>query len=465
MAAVTLTAKLVDKVSAPANKATKSLDKMNKAAGRFDKGRRFKKAGDGLKRVTRNSDEAASSLAKASMKGNLMANAISAVSSVAKEAALAVLRLGVAFGAAVGRAASFGENLQFSLTRFLGSSSKAKTEIAAVLKLSNKLGLDFQKSALLFKSLVSAGFTVKASKGMIAFKADLLAVADGAKGIEKVESAFFHIEKAMAQGRMEADGFQEVVANLPINKLQIMQHLSKRLGKSVSELMKTDLTKLPVKELLAAMQDAALAGLKASKLGDTALAKQKETISGMISLIKNRIGNIPDMIATRLEGSGLKTIMEDVLKALESDEAKAILDGIVAVLNEMAAAARKFWPILKSIMGALVSMGKTAMTFGDKAAKALGLSTGPAEMLAFALKSIAVVLTVIVGAATALGVIAATPFIILYKGAMLAIQGFMSLVQSIAGFVTQMKSGLTSLGTNMISGLVQGIKSGARWSH
>ena len=458
MAAVTLTAKLVDKVSGPANKAAASIDKVNRAAGGFDKKGKLRDARGRFVKLGQAADGAGGSIAKATMKGNLMADAMEKVADMIRGAAMAVVRLALAFGRAVGKAALFGESLQFSLERFLGSTGRAKREIAAVMKLSNRLGLDFQATANSFKDLISAGFTAEAAKEMIAWKADLLAMGTGGpKAAAKIEAAFEHIQKSMAKGKMEGDSFNEILANLPINKLQIMTKLAKLTGKSVSDLMKMDITKLPIDKLMQAMQMAMLDANKAVKLGDTALAKQKKTIGGMISLIKARVGNIPDMIAAKLEGAGLKGILDDVLKALESPEARAIVEGIAAAMSELGKAALEAWPVIKGIVLAMGSVARATAKATAMIAEFTGASAGPMKVVAFSLKSIAVAIGVIVVAAGMIHAAIVLPLMAIQAAAMQAWEGLKAGVADLSS----LGDSLISLGSAMINGRVAGIKAGA----
>ena len=347
MASVDFTVQMIDKVSAPAKKAAASVDKITKAT---------KKTTASAKKAAKASESLGAQLMKATVGGDLVASAIKKVASFALEAAKAVARLALRFGMAVGKAAQFGEALQFSLTKFLKSSSRAKTEIAAEMKISNKLGLDFHTTAENFIELVSAGFVPAAAKDMLKLKADLLAMGTGsAESSEKINSAFGHIQKAMAKGKIEADGFNEILGNLPVTKMQIMGKLAKLMGKDVSALMKMDITKLPVDKLMTAIQQATLAAANASELGETALNKQKEPVGGMMNLSTPRVGTVPDRLAHTRGGSGFLDVLDDIAKGMESEEFQAAIDDIAASLTSLSRAAIA---IFKIASGAAKGMAK-----------------------------------------------------------------------------------------------------------
>ena len=181
---------------------------------------------------------------------NLAADAI-------RNAARAALEYAKSAAAAVGQAIGFRQSLTFSLTRFIGDAGSAQKAVREILKVSNQLGLNFQKTGSLFRSLVSAGATKEAALELIRLKADVIALGDGSsESLMRIDEAFKQIEKAMATGKIELDQFTSILSNLPVTQLQVMEKLAPKIGKKTSDLidkygkLKVEIGKLPVDKLL-----------------------------------------------------------------------------------------------------------------------------------------------------------------------------------------------------------------------
>ena len=339
-------------------------------------------------------------MGKAALKATLIAAAVGMVVSAAKRAVTALLDM----GRAIHDAAMFGENLQFSLTRFLGSSTTAKGEIASLLKLSNKLGLDFNATAANFQELVSAGFTADASKELIALKADLLAMSTGTvEAQSKIESAFAQIAKGMAAGRLEAGEFNEILKNLPVTKAQILEKLAPKLGKSMDELSKMEITKMPVEKLIEAMKEATLAATGTSKAGETAAEKSATTMSGALDKLKARAGNVWDDIASRMESGGMADVINSITDAFDSPMVGAVMDGIAGAIELIGGAITAVWPIVEGLFAGLEAGFMAAKPGIEAMVEAIGsisseTDVGIIDILAGALKVLGAVLGFVVGA-------------------------------------------------------------------
>jgi len=319
------------------------------------------------------------------------------VGAAAASAAVAgVAVLGAALAKSVVKAAAFQEGMEFSLTRFLGDSAKAKAELKAVRDISNRLGMDYLKAASNFKAFVSAGFTTETAKELLRMKADMLALADSVESVANVESAFTEIAKSMAAGRMEADGFNRVLENLPITKMQVMEKLAPKLGKSVKELMQTDITKLPIEQLIQAMKEATLAATGAGKAGEIAANKINSTWTGATNALKARFGNMAYDIADKV-GPDIKGLMDEVMSSFSDVDTGAVIDSLASGFKAAITVVKGLFSGLKEgvggtaqIMGPLFQVlgqlaGNTDTVTGLTAAfKAFGKGVGAVAVVAAA---------------------------------------------------------------------------------
>jgi tape measure domain-containing protein len=175
---------------------------------------------------------------------------VAAVAAAAGLALRAVARAAVGAGMAVADAALYMDGMRYSLSKFLGSAKAGNREMAKLLDVSDDLGISFKNAAGTFKSFVSAGLTADAAHEMVKFRADLEAVANTEKDLERLQEAFMQIEKAVATGRLEMDGFTSILAGLPgVTEESIFAKLAPMMGKTVDELKKLEKTKLPVDKL------------------------------------------------------------------------------------------------------------------------------------------------------------------------------------------------------------------------
>lgn len=383
------------------------------------------------------------------MAGNLAAAAVQKL-----------LAIGAAAGAALVNALKFSENIRFSLTRFLGTAGEAESAINGIMAQANKLGLSFQAAASQFKEMVSAGFSREAATELIAFRADLEALATDDRARANLTNAFDQIKKAMAAGRFEADGFYSVLENTPVTKMQVLKALAESTGKSVEELSKTDITKLPVKETIDAIQKAMLTSQNAANLGDIALKKQMSTMSGMANLVKTRVGNAFDALAAKMgpkllekAGPALKGLLVVFEGPAFSSAIDMVADGLVTAFEMAGEAAKVIKPMvvglfegLKSSVGPvlprMIEFGKTILSWVTSAPVLAGIETA-FKMIGFAL---GIVIDGLLAMAAVWTTVTAT---------------VASAIATVIGLGDGLVSKFLSLGGALIEGLVNGIQAGA----
>jgi len=483
----------LDQAGSAARRASNSLGKVGKAE---------RDAASAAKRLA--DAQLQNAMGQTAVRGQMLVHTLDRIAGAAMRAAQALFRVAAAGAAKLAQSVAFGESLRFSLTRFLGGASQADAAINKLMKTANELGLEFQDAATSFKNFVSAGFSEEAAMNLVKFKADVLALGDGSNETAmRVTEAFKQVEKAMAAGRIEADGFYSILGNLPVNKVQVLTILAKKLGKEVEEVMKMDVTKLPVKELMESFQEATLEATKFGKLGDAALKKQMSTMSGMYGLIKTNLTNAWDALAMKVMpkvADALLPLMSKLGKYLSSSDFQNFLTDVAERLaNAIKTAADYLDRFVSAASQGDVS--STLVRWIDDAAKAaagimallqvLHLLPGSAEEGGGALDSFFAVIgwigdaiSYLTDKATWLGQIVTTvasfmaawlnPLWYTYQALKLiyeavvwvgeAIGGaFVSawewVTSSISGAAGAIISAATSLGSDLISGLVDGIMS------
>jgi hypothetical protein len=340
-------------------------------------GRLVDSASGKFTKMRRATDEAGVSASKAggffdALKGNLIGSMTVAglAGDAIKAVGRALLEMGKAAVVSIAKAVAFGENLAFSLTRFMGGADIATAAIAELAELANKLGLDFQQAGSEFRAFISAGATKEAAMALLAFKADILAVGDGSDATkQRVTEAFKQIEKSMATGKIELDAYTSILSNLPVTQLQVMEKLAPKIGLKVSDLvdeygkLKVEMTKLPVKELLEAFQEATLSATGFGAAGEAAIAKQLSTMSGAFDFIAARAGNLPDALAAsvipKIQGK-LLPLMQRLSEAFDSPIANKAMEAIAQGISD----------IVVAIADAITSVMDFASGFADGMASA-----------------------------------------------------------------------------------------------
>ncbi len=375
----TFVAKLVDDISGPAARAAGGVRRITDAFGKVQdvavsadgkvrnlRGQFVKLAPAGKKvsNIFTKIGDAMKSMGGQFAVGQLVASGIQAIASAALEAVRAVGRLALEFGKAVAQGAAFAEGLQFGLSKFLGSASKARGAIKQIMAISNALGLNFQEAGSQFQAFISAGFNELQALNLLRFKADIIAVGDGGEAsAEKIKEAFVQIEKAMAKGKIEADGFDSILGSLPVTKVQVLTILAKKMGKTFKEVSELDITQLPVEKLIEAFQEAALQATKFEKTGALAAEKIKTTFSGAAAALKNRLINQLTILGSKIGpqiSSTLLPVLQRMLAFLDSAAFEKFTSAFGKSLATGATAAAK---AIDDMMTSLESGTETATGF------------------------------------------------------------------------------------------------------
>jgi hypothetical protein len=123
------------------------------------------------------------------------------------------------------------------------------------------------------------------------------------------------------------------------------------------------MTKLPVKELLEAFQEATLSATGFGAAGEAAIAKQLSTMSGAFDFIAARAGNLPDALAAsvipKIQGK-LLPLMQRLSEAFDSPIANKAMEAIAQGISD----------IVVAIADAITSVMDFASGFADGMASA-----------------------------------------------------------------------------------------------
>ena len=200
------------------------------------------------------------------------------------------------------------------------------------------------------------------------------------RALENIESAFADLNKATARGKINAKIFGRVLGNLPVTKMQILEKLAPKMGKSIAELADMQITKLPVDKVIASIKEATLAATGAGGLGEIAAASRVEKVSGAWNALKNTALNVFDEIANRIEGSdALIGFINDIETAFSSEGASEAIDSIASGVTWLFEGLRRAWPIALEFAAGLKSGFESAMPGIEAVASLFSTPTGGLE--------------------------------------------------------------------------------------
>lgn len=410
--------------------------------------------------------------------GTLAANAIMGIASAAKDAASAVLGLVASFAGGILSAGAFRER---AILAFDALSKGAKTgvaDLAKVRQLAFEMGINFEDTANSIMKLRKMGFTEAGSDAIFKSMQDLRAVGSTA---DETKRAIIAITQIKSSGRLLGDELLQL-AEAGVSISEIYKQLGKIMGKTVPEVMKLkEAGKIDSDTAIKGVM-AAIAEMTGSKTpGELGKKIANETIGGLLEKLKNFGGIAMDTIAEKVAPAfmKLKPILDDIMNALQSPEAKKAIDDIAAGVSAIFGATVAAWPAikqftaglleglapLKSMLSGFASMlgplfkalgidAKDAASGARLLGQALALVIGAAVMLTGLLAGVvalfAAVPAAIAGAAVAIG---------------LTIGAIINWLVALPGRITATAGAIATaaiqLGSDIINGLVNGITAGA----
>lgn len=463
--AADLVVRLKDQATGPARQAANSIDKLGQAAKQAQGSGAFLKDMFG-------------GIAGGVTMGNLAADAIKGIAMAAVNAATAVLGLVASLAKGILTSGGFRERAIIAFDALSKGAKTGAADLAKVRQLAFEMGAPFEDTAESIMKLRKMGFAAAEAENLFKSMQDMRGV--GAT-MEETKRAIVAITQIKSAGKLQGDELNQL-AEAGVGASEVYKQLGKILGKTVPEVIK-------MKEAGKIDSDTAIKGIMAAiaettgskKPGELGKKIANETLGGLLEKLKNFGGIAMDTIAEKVAPAfmKLKPILDDVMNALQSPGAKKAIDDIAAGVSAIFSATVAAWPAikqftaglleglapLKSMISGFASMlgplfkalgidAKDAASGARLFGQALALVIGAAVMLAGLLAGVVAVFVAIpaaiTGAAVAIG---------LTIGAI--INWLVALPGRIAATAGAIASAALQLGSDIISGLVNGITAGA----
>lgn len=487
--AADLVVRLKDQVSGPARQAAASVDGLTRAATKLNKAGKLVDAQTGRFVSLGGAADGAGGSAGDLIKnitgigggvaiGTLVAGAIEGIGRAALAAAASVVRLAASFAQGVLSAGGFRERAIIAFDALSKGAKTGAADLAKVRQLAFEMGAPFEDTAESIMKLRKMGFAAAEAENLFKSMQDMRGV--GAT-MEETKRAIVAITQIKSAGKLQGDELNQL-AEAGVGASEVYKQLGKILGKTVPEVIK-------MKEAGKIDSDTAIKGIMAAiaettgskKPGELGKKIANETLGGLLEKLKNFGGIAMDTIAEKVAPAfmKLKPILDDIMNALQSPEAKKAIDDIAAGVSAIFSGAVAAWPAvkqftaglleglapLKSMLSGFASMlgplfkalgvdAKDAASGARLLGQALALVIGAAVMLTGLLAGVVALFVAvpaaIAGAAVAIG---------------LTIGAIINWLVSLPGRITATAGAIATaaiqLGSDIISGLVNGITAGA----
>ena len=238
----------------------------------------------------------------------------------------------------------------------------------------------------------------------------------------------------------------------------MLQKLAKLTGKSFAKLAKTDVTKLPIKELVQAFQLATREATGATKAGEVAAKRARETVGGAVDLIVSRVRNMPTMIAKGMgEIEGLLPLLNTISDALVSQDAQDAIKSIAEAMVKVGEAAVAAAPVVGEMIDA----------FGEGIGPGFESFQESLSEVASDREAIEALRSILVSLAGALGTVAGALARVVgwliklnaevWKAAESVDQAMNSMTASVGNVSPLAKVAASGVGSSIVDGLVKGI--------
>lgn len=405
------------------------------------------------------------SMTGAVFKGMMLTEIVTGIARAAVGAGLAVLRLGAqavsAFTRGVLAASEFRERMAFGFKTLSKGASDGTAELKKMRDLSLEFGTNFEETTQQMMRLRKMGFAMSDAEELFRSMQDLKTVGATA---DEIGRALLAITQIKATGTLQGDELMQL-SEAGVDLEKIYGQLAKQMGKTVPEIKKlkeagkidADSALTAIKAALAETTGAKFAGEKGKEFADN-------TVTGMVNRLKAMPGVLFDTLAEKVgpEFMALRPILDDVVSALKSEEAAAVVNEIAAGVRAIFRGVVAAWPVVKELVsGFSEGFGDSWKMLKEVASgvmKAFGGENG-ASMKDFMVtaRALGIALGHVVGLMLFMGGIAVT-----------VVTGITSIVAAVTGLIHRfgeltgnigMKA--RELGTAIVNGIVNGITGGA----
>lgn len=399
--------------------------------------------------------------------GTLLADVIKNIASAAFNAAKALAVMGVkaaiAFTSAVADAAMSREKSILALGVLRGGGVAGGTaEFEKIKETAIQMGVPLDEAAKQFQKLAAMQFSPKDADTFFKRMQDLKAIGASA---DEVGRAMLAITQIKSKGKMQGEEMLQL-AEAGVSLDLIYAELEKQTGKTREEVMALQ----QAGKISADMGLDAIEKAIGKKVGGKAAGKAAEefmdtTLSGLVQRIQGFKSILLDDIAAQLgpELKAVKPMLDDIMKALRSEEAKVVIGEVAAGFRLMLNGAKAAWPAIKAFVGGFAEafgpVWKQLKEAGGAMLKAFGggdAKQGMADLIVVA-RVLGVVLAHTVGFMIALGGLAGG----VVAGIALVFGKLSQLIMRAGELAGEFMAKGSNLGSQLVNGLVAGITGGA----
>lgn len=340
---------ILDRVSGPARKMSKSVEMFDKSLGGSVKSvglfeRMTKGAMSGLSKAAgMASDGARRSFGE--MRSGLSwlaGGTVDLAATMTKALAAAAITAAAFVGKSAVDALRFKQDTGFALRFTLGSAKAAEQTMGDIVRIANILGTSSQEATGAFRALNKAGFDTRESEILLQLAADLKVLNNGRE--VAMNAITEPLQAIKSGGSLNIDSFK-FLEEAGVSRKQLYEKLAASLGVVADK--NASVTKARVDKALAAIprgQKAmeeltrlSLGALGEKELGQIAQEFQDTTVTGAIDKIKSRWENLMMSVEGGEVGKSLVRILESISTAIDpgTESGKKLL----ATLNSVASAA------------------------------------------------------------------------------------------------------------------------------
>lgn len=430
-------------------------------------------SGKNMGGVTKDMKGASTGMTGAVAKGALLAGVLTSIVGFAKDAAFALVRFGVQAASALTRAVlgatAFREKAELAFKTLMHGKNGAKA-FEEVKRLALEMGTPLNETVHAFQEMAAAQFNMKDSIAIFKRLRDVqLATGASSDALGRAQLALTQIQ---AKGRLQAEELLQLQESVNLSQGLVLEALVKNTGKSLKEVQKLMQTgKVDAKTGIKAILDAMAMKTGGKEAGAVAKEFLNTTVSGALERIKNFGGILLDDVAKELGPTfkELKPILDDIMAALQSEDAKAVIHGIAAAFKLLFQGAVAAWPVVKEFLSGFWSEGKKIWAvmkeIGGSISQAFGgdskLSMEDIMSAARILGRVLAWVVVIIGIFIAVlgGVVAVVAGVV---GAILAIPlAILGLLGAIGVLAGEFAGKAIALGAAIVNGIKNGISNGA----
>lgn len=332
--------RLIDKITGPAKRATKSLKGINTQLDKIERNTGFKLLAKTAVAARRPVTKVSDAVTKFSS-GKILGGISSIADGLARMAKNAALVAGALAGIATAKVVkavvdniAFAERSRQALSNLLGSTTKGEKAFQTSIRLSKEFGLSIQDTTKKYTKLLAAQFTASRAEDLIKLTTDLKAIGASA---QETESAIRAITQIKAKGRLQAEELVGQLAEAGIATTLVYDQLSKRLGVSTDKVRALITAgKISAEVGIDAIRDAILKKVGIKEAGEAGKKFAESTLSGMLQRLKAAPGNLALSIADVMGEGGqaaTKNIVADILKSIESIRPAGVADFVTKVLG------------------------------------------------------------------------------------------------------------------------------------